>query len=71
MQIIYSLSTLNEPLEAAATGMALSKIELMASPDTRRAVQNCRADQYVNCDPYSKYRMADGSCKYFFISNNS
>ena len=43
--------------------MALAKIELMASAETRRAVQHCRADQYVNCDPYAKYRNADGSCK--------
>lgn len=59
----FSLSVLNEPIEAAATGMALSRLDMMmASPETRRAVQYCRADQYTNCDPYSKYRTSDGSC---------
>ena len=58
--LIISLSV-SEPLEAAATGIALARIELMASAETRRAVQTCRGDQYIPCDPYHKYRMSDGS----------
>ena len=61
--------SVTEPIEAAATGMALARLDMMmASPETRRAVQHCRQDQYVNCDSYSKYRMSDGSCNNLQVS---
>ncbi|RWS28959.1 peroxidasin-like protein [Leptotrombidium deliense] len=51
----------NDPLEPSATGIALARLELI-SPDTKRAVQNCKEADFVHCDPYNKYRTADGSC---------
>ena len=61
--------SVTEPIEAAATGMALARLDMMmASPETRRAVQHCRQDQYVNCDVYSRFRMSDGSCNNLQVS---
>lgn len=50
-----------EHMEAAATGHALSQIPLM-TPSTRRAVETCQEADFVECDPYARYRTADGSC---------
>lgn len=50
--------------------MALARLDMMmASPETRRAVQHCRQDQYSNCDSYSKFRMSDGSCNNLQVSS--
>ena len=50
-----------DPLEAAATGYALRNIEL-SSPNAKRTVEECQLQQNIQCDPYRKYRTADGTC---------
>ena len=50
-----------DPLEPAATGYALRNMPL-TSPDARRAVEQCQDAQQIQCDPYRKYRTADGTC---------
>lgn len=55
-----SIST-KDPMEAAATGYALRSMELN-SPDARRAVDQCRDMQQMQCDPYKRFRTADGTC---------
>ena len=59
--LILYCSMSYDPMDPAASGLALAKIELIA-PATRRAVQNCKEQQHFKCDPYSPYRTADGSC---------
>ncbi|RWS11097.1 Peroxidase-like protein, partial [Dinothrombium tinctorium] len=61
MTKLLARNVTHDPLEPAATGIALGRIELIA-PDTKRAVQSCREADFVQCDPYSRYRTADGSC---------
>jgi len=52
----------HDPLEPAASAYALRRMELSSAPDTRRAVQQCQETQQFKCDPYNKFRTADGSC---------
>ena len=52
----------HDPLESAASAYALRRVELNAAPDTRRAVQQCQETQQFKCDPYNRFRTADGSC---------
>lgn len=51
-----------DPLEYAETAMALQELTLESSPVARAAVDRCEEDQFVNCQPFEKYRKADGSC---------
>ena len=61
-QLFLPLTSMTvDPLESAATALALARIELIA-PDTRRAVQDCKELQHYHCDFHSPYRTADGSC---------
>lgn len=57
----FTNSMTYDPLESAATGYALRNMPL-TSPDARRAVEQCQEAQQIQCDPYRKYRTADGTC---------
>lgn len=52
----------HDPVEPAASAYALRRLPLDAAPDTRRAVQQCQETQQFKCDPYQRFRTADGSC---------
>lgn len=51
----------DDPMEVAATGIALARLQLV-SPETRRAVDACKESLEYYCNPHSPYRTSDGSC---------